>query len=404
MGRGSGKEQEHMPARITTLRLDDRQLPIPTLEQGFKHTYDQQRDLLLIVPTKGEKMNVMHWSDEEKPFRSLMLRPSTGRVVSVGYPKFFNYSEGPSETELMDTALATEQDVYYTEKLDGSLLIRSVIDGRVHLRTRGQIDSGEHGQEAWRVIKDKYPVLADPSFQSESSLLFELVSPSYRIVINYPEADLVLIGAVAHGDLSQLPTPQLQRLAADNQLRLVELVELPRDPKQLIETVAEWKDHEGVVARTTDSLHGEVLVKVKSADYLARHRLRFALSARVIREICLQRNVTRLEDFEEYLRSQGADWELVTDSKPLIQAFVDARASASLEFAEFSDIVQAKLKEFPDRKDFAQRFAVPLGAPLTAAAFSLLDGKEETAEQLILNSHLDQAFAGVEAKEQDLEE
>jgi len=379
------------------LQLADGELLVPGEDRGFKHVHDQARDMLLIVPRKGQKMNQGEWSEQEKWFRSMIMRPSNGKVLSVGWPKFFNHGENTIESKKLDTALENDADVFFTEKYDGSLIVRSVIDGKVHLRTRGMLDGGDHGQAAMQVIQTAYPALADPDFHPDQSLLFEFVSPDFRLVINYEQADLVMLGAVDHDRLRCWDVPELKKLADDAGLHLVETIELPHQPEQLVAAVAEWKDHEGVVARCD---HGQTLVKIKGAEYLARHRLRFALSARVIRELCLMQDVHTMEDFEDYIKSEGADWELLTDTKPLVQAFISAREEAAETLARLRDQVPQKAAEFPERKDFAIKYAKDLPGRLTGAAFALLDGKQDVAEATILEDTLDRAFAEAEAVDQ----
>lgn len=378
------------------LKLSDRSIPVPGEERGFRHVVNDAGDRLLVVPGKVQKMRASEWPVEERSFRSLMLNPKTGQVLSAGFPKFFNHGEVEDDTLTLDEALAAEEPVYFTDKLDGTLIIRSVIDGQVHLRTRGRLDGGEHGALAERVIAERYPILADPAFGGGVSLLFELVSPAFRIVLPYKEDNLVLVGAVDLETLRLWDVPELQELARERGFAIAEMIELPREPEALVKAVGEWQGREGVVASCNG---GQTLVKIKAADYLTRHRLRFALSARVIREVCLERDVRSLADFEEFLHEQGADWELVSDSKPLVDAFLDARASAEATFEQLKAEVTEKAREFPERKDFAVKYAVPLGGARTPAAFSLLGGNEEQAFGLLLDRALDDAFAELEERD-----
>ncbi len=289
------------------LQLADRALEVPGPDRGFEHTWSEDGTRLLVVPTKTGKRHHSEWPEEERPFRSLMLDPRAGRALSVGFPKFFNYGEAEEDTELLEATLASDEPVWFTGKIDGSLVIRSVIDGEVHMRTRGMQGLGEFAELAERVVAEKLPILADPDFEPDASLLLELVSPDFRLVIDYPEDGMTLVGAVDHATLRLWDVPELQRLGTENGIPVAEMVELPRDPEALTDVVRAWRDREGVVASCAE---GQVLVKVKASEYLARHRLRFAVSARIIREICIERDVRSLEDFGKFLEEQNADWEL----------------------------------------------------------------------------------------------
>lgn len=355
---------------------------------------------LLVVPTKTGKPHHSQWPEAERPFRSLMLDPRDGRPISVGFPKFFNYGELKEDTERLDAALLADEPVFFTEKLDGSLIIRSVIDGAVHLRTRGTAGGGDHVELAERLMAELYPVLGDPGFEPDASLLLELVSPDFRLVIDYPDDDLHLVGAVDHDTLRLRDVPELQKLGAENGLPVAEMIELPREPETLLDVVRAWSDREGVVASCAS---GQVLVKVKAAEYLARHRLRFALSARVVREICLERDVRSLEDFKAFLEEQNADWELVSDSRPLVETFLEARARAVAKLEELAVEVPAKAREFPGRKAFAVNYAVPLGGSETHAAFAINTGNPGRAFELLRDHYTETAFAELDARDRKLE-
>lgn len=388
---GRGKKPLGLAARAHSGPL---RLELPAPERGFSLT---ERDgLTLVVPEKRGKMTPADWPVEERKFRSLIV-DSDGRVVSAGFAKFGNFQEFPDETDLLVEALAADKPVFFSEKVDGSLLVRSVINGEVVFRTRGTFDGGEHGRAARRVAAKKYPVLLDPAFEPEHSLLFEFVSPDFRIIVSYPEDDLILLGRIAHADLTPDDFPQLAALAQEHALQLVECHELPTEPLALLKEIETWKGKEGVVARCNE---GRVMVRIKAADYLARHRLRFALSARAVREICLERDVQGLDDFEVYLKEVGGDWELVEDAKPLVEAFCTARARARERVSTLAGEVAAKLVEYPVRKDFALEYATKLSGAEKAAAFSLADERRDQAYTVLERSYLDEAFATAEARDE----
>jgi hypothetical protein len=397
MGRGANQTNASVTpraARSQPAALSNIHMTIPDEARGFRCL--EREGLTLIAPKKAGKMMRSDWPLEDRPYRSMIVRSDSGEVVSVGLPKFFNYGEDPDETTALHQALASEQSVWFGEKMDGSLAIRSVIDGEVVFRTRATFDGGEHGVAMRRVAAAKYPVLLDPHFAADQSLHFEFVSPNFRVVIRYPEDDLILVGATSHHDLRLAELNELRMLADNHGLQLVPVVELPKDPDELLAVIYDWEGKEGVVARCNQ---GQTLVKMKAADYLARHRLRFSLTTRAVREICLQRNVTSITDFEAYLTEQGADWELVEDARPLIERFISGRHQARAEFAALEAEVGAKTIEFPDRKDFAVNYATKLAGARSGAAFALLSGQRDRAYTLVETEVLDQAFADMDARD-----
>lgn len=398
MGAGKGKAK-----RITVQDEDDTRrqslrIKLPSEKRGFRFVRD--RGLILICPAKGEKMRWSDWEPQEYKFRSLVVREETGEVVSAGFSKFGNYGEAPDESETLNRALADDEHVWFTDKVDGSLCARSVVDGEVLMRSRAALNpENEHIQAMEKVAAERYPILLDPKFEPDRSLLFEFVSPNFRIVLPYPEDDLIFIGAVSHKDLSYASLPELEKVAVENNLNIVEHVELPTDPEALVAAVHKLAGREGVVARCDND---QTLVKLKGADYLARHRLKFALTARGVREICISRNVRSLDDFEEFLKEQKADWELVEDAKPLVETYVKGIARAEQKFIELKNEVITKQKEFPERKDFAVNYATKLPGSLRGAAFAVLSGSEDRAFTIVRNETLDKVFAEAEAADEKL--
>lgn len=354
----------------------------------------------LVSPAKNNPlmMRANEWSPEQEKFRSLMYRIADEQVVSMGFGKFWNYTEKERDTALLNHALENGDPVWFTDKVDGSLAIRSVVDGNVIFRTRGTFDGGDYGRAMRRVAEAKYPVLLDPSFEPDRSLLFEFVSPDFRIVLRYPEDDLVFLGAVDHSTFELADLPELRQMAETYQLKLVDVHELPTDPEALVAAVHAFEGKEGVVARCNN---GQTLVKLKGASYLAHHRLRFALTARVVREVCLERDIQSIDDFQRYLEEQGGDWEMVEDARPLVETFIAARTEARQTFEALQTEVGRKLLEYPNRKDFAVEYATKLPREQQGAAFSLADGRADRAYELVEKSMLDQAFAKAEAADDE---
>lgn len=413
MGRGRGQKAQLNntvePRKKTadyTIRVAGEKIVVPGDERGFVHRADESGQNILVFPAKGNFMPAAEWSESERLFRSLMFNRESGEVVSIGFPKFFNYSEDEKDTTLLDKKLKSGAAVQFTEKMDGSLIIRSVVDGQVRLRTRGTTQAGDHGEAAWKVLRAKYPDLEDPEFEPESSMLFEFITPDpeLKVVLNYSEEDLVLLDRINHQNLQLDSYSNIVDLADSNNLRVVETRDLPTDPEELLASVEVLEQSEGVVARVVDDNDSQRLVKIKSADYLLRHRLRFALTSKSVCSICIERDINDLDGFEDYLKESGADWELVEDAKPLVETFIKTKADSVKALDAFSEEVNAAAKKYPDRGDFAREFATKQQAPWNGIAFSLLDGKVGQANEKLLKTNLEKAFASIQKKEALLEE
>lgn len=367
---------------------------LPGPDEGFSRRSDGS-GLVLITPRKGFSLNQSQWPEEWRPLRSLVLREATGEVVSAGFPKFFNAGERPEDTERLAHAMATDEPVWLLEKRDGSLVIRAVIDGQVHWRTRGLLSTGALGPLLTPLISAD--PLGDPAFAPDRSLLFEFTSPDWRVILDYPTAELTLVGSVRHTDLQLSDYPETLELARRLGVPVVAAVEGPPDLDSLIQAVADWAGAEGVVA-VCDG--GQTLVKIKAGEYLRRHRLRFGLTAKVVAELCEANAVRSLEDFGVLLREMGGDWELAQDARPHVERYVEAAARAAADYSRLaSAVAEARGRFGADRKAFAVEFAVPLGQPGTAAAFLEHKGDGAGAERLLRRHAVELAFADVATEE-----
>jgi hypothetical protein len=333
------------------------------------------------------KRDKWDWSEDELRLRSVAV-DLQGRVISTGWPKFFNMGERPANDAALELALESGEEVFFTEKLDGTLIVRSVLpNGKVIFRTRGRWESDEFGPLAHAIASARYPALLDPRIMPEWSLLFEYVGPANLIVIAYSQEDLVFLGAVRHADFHLMPVEQMQTFARNYGLRCVPLVELPRDVKGMVEAVRGWENREGIVVR----LHrGQLLIKLKSARYLAMHAMRANMSYDLIVEYARQAKITTVEELELGLRELGYDYEMTQIARMHFSLYQEqhARSEAVLatarqlhaEFlAQANDPTNPPISERERRKRYAMQ-AARQRDPLRNVLFALYDGREERAQ------------------------
>lgn len=353
---------------------------LPGADAGFSVT--DHGGLRLIVPRKDK----FDWAEEERFYRSVVV-DGDGRPVSVGFPKFFNAGEHPGDTAALEASLAGGR-VWFTEKMDGSLIIRSVVDGQVILRTRGTIDGGtDHGPAVRRLVADRYPQLLDPALEPDRSLLLEFVSPQFPIVLNYAEPDLILLGANRNLPGSLLDRPGVESLGADIRVPVTPAHDLPRELEDLLAAVRDWPDREGVVAICDD---GQTLVKIKGAKYLAAHALRFAFTPRRVAEFAVEKGLRSEADFLAAIRNEGYDWEVADEAKRSFETVQVAWADADRQLAQARLFVEEH-RHLP-RKEFAA-MAVAEGS-IRSTLFALLDGKDERAENDLRDRLIEDAVRG----------
>ena len=163
----------------------------------------EQDGLRLITPKSSAAFDDQIWNPDNLHFRS-RVESLDGETVSQGFKKFMNLGQGPDGVRV-DTAAVVAAcargDAVATLKIDGSLIVRSVYQGRIILRTRGSFGY-EHQDNAFEIEKcaQRYPRLLDPSYRTDSSLLLEWVSPTNVIIFKYDQAELVLDGTPVDGE------------------------------------------------------------------------------------------------------------------------------------------------------------------------------------------------------------
>lgn len=343
-----------------------------------------ENGLTLICPRK----NLWDWNDQEKWLRSIIVN-SEGFVVSCSWKKFGNYGEFKQDTEILNHALESNV-VKFSKKEDGSLCIRSVINGKVVMRTRGTMFGGKSddpeelsfGERFIYVAKDKYPILLDPDFMTDRSLLFEYVSPSNLVVIRYKEEDLIFLGFVRHSDLEIGKWAEIEEIASKCSFNLVRVYDLSKNPIELLEEIKNWKD-EGVVARCADD---QVFVKIKSAFYLASHRMKFSMNYLTILEFIEKGDLKSENELENHLKGSGFDWEIVESAKEFYQRYIqavkikeDSLRTANEIIEKFNIVFSMEMEPRKRKKEFALFLDknitknIFLVKPL---AFGLYDNKE----------------------------
>ena len=219
-------------------------------------------DCVLIYPKHSDSC----WTLNNLHYRSVILRKCDNKVISRGFPKFFNVFQSPEVNIFPDGPFST-----YTKK-DGSLLIFSYFKDEVLVRTRNSvsIEGMANGHEI-HILKNKYPKLwAAVALNTNHSILCEWQTKSNVIVIDeVDEPTLTLIGCIENDTGILVKQSELDKIA--------ETWGLPRPEQYTYNTLAEcledvkmWEGKEGVVRYSED---GQYMDKIKSEWYLIRHKL-----------------------------------------------------------------------------------------------------------------------------------
>lgn len=283
-----------------------------------------------------------------------LIATEDGAVVARPFQKFFNY--GQPGAPLM----ALDERVQVTDKLDGSLgILYPTGDGFFAIATRGSFESEQalHATDLWDSRYANTPV------PTGWTLLFEIVYPANRIVVDYgPLDDLVLLGAVDIVTGSSIG-PTFELLAGWSGPRANVF-----DYRTLADALAAAPrpNAEGIVVRFED----DTRIKIKQDDYVALHKIVTGLNERAVWEHLSggESVVTLLEK----LPDEFHEWTLEVAGR--LQGAVISHENSA--FADFKSILTA-LPEGFSRRDFADRAR---GTAMPWAMFSLLDGKDCSAQ------------------------
>ncbi len=310
--------------------------------------------VILIGPKPGKHF----WEFNELHLRSLLCRPD-GTIICSGFPKFMNYGER-SELDAITARGIMEGRAHFAEKMDGSLIVRTVIGDYVSFRTRGCHNLGDFEDSVMRLVTDSYPRLLEPDFfRHETSMLFEFTSPENKIILDYDEPALTVLGTMS------LPTTRREILvprfnshpehvSSISQLTGVntpEFYQLPSNIDELIAAVNGWSNAEGVVVWIRESEGSMHLAKIKAAEYVRIHSLKYHMSGEKLRKICHAADITSEQDLQEQLFEWGLDWECSSILLPEFNEYRSNREAIRQEVADFIASLDASgIAKLPTRK------------------------------------------------------
>lgn len=260
--------------------------------------------LILPQPTKHR------WTADECHLRSLLCAPD-GEVLSSGLPKFLNYGEDDWHDCITDECFARgEHEI--ADKLDGSLMIRSVIDGAVHWRTRGMDVAAMEFMELLADCPGNWERLNDPTYFATESVLFELTHPNNHIVLRYKRAELYALGWVDLCDLRPCLSHDEAACVADAfGVALPSYFGVTADAPSLVAEAAARSGAEGFVCQMWTPGGRRHFAKFKSAEYIRLHSLKQHASPEKIARMAYERGATTLDEFRDAMHADGFDWEAV---------------------------------------------------------------------------------------------
>lgn len=326
------------------------------LAEGYVRKQVHPTDSLTILNYTEKAAYEAVWNPATKRCRGLIYNHATMQVLARPFPKFMNHGQTGAPL------IGLNERCVVTDKLDGSLGILYAASDGWAVATRGSFAS-EQAIHATEVLRTRY---ADYEPPAGVTVLFEIVYPTNRIVVDYGDLDdLLLLGAVdiatgrtysAAGYLpGGWPGPVTDVFPHDS---LADALAAPPRPNR-----------EGLVVHAIDS---DERLKLKQEDYVALHRIVTGLTARTVWQHLVDGKP--LADLIAPLPDEFHDW---------VRSVADALSLTVQVEHERLDVEYRKLVEQmpdgwtpgdrPGRAEFARTAAQH---PDSWAMFAQLDGKD----------------------------
>lgn len=209
------------------------------------------------------------WTNAERVCRGLIVT-QWGEVIARGMPKFFNYGS-PHGPEFLPTDIGL-----LTKKEDGSLGIGWAYAGEVGIATRGSFHS-DQAKKATSMMTDIQRGQILRRMDEGRSMLFEIVYPDNRIVVEYGDREENIPIAVVDNASGAVGLYELNTVAAISTL--------------LTKPIPD--NEEGYVV----TVPSKGLFKLKGETYLNLHKLMFGLTERAVWEMLQSHNVEEREQY-----------------------------------------------------------------------------------------------------------
>lgn len=237
------------------------------VEGGFvsRRVHPEDQDVVILNYTE-KAVYEKRWNEVTLNCRGLIVNEKTGEVLAKPFPKFFNIGENEDYEKDIDFNQTPE----FTTKMDGSLGISYILNGRVCWSTRGSFES-EQAAVANEIWNKKYSEVKIPV---GVTLMVEIIDPRTRIVVDYNgQSDLVLIGATDIQSEKDFDYDQLYKLSKQIGLPVTERQKLTVElAVKLKEEISH--NEEGWVLRWPNGKR----LKVKGNNYMDVHRIAYGLS------------------------------------------------------------------------------------------------------------------------------
>lgn len=279
-----------------------------------------------------------------------------GKVINRRYHKFFNVNER-DETRFESIDISKPHVIL--EKLDGSMVSPCYVNGNIRWMTKMGITDTSMEAEVFVAKNPHYVKFADTMLKQGCTPIFEWCSNKNRIVLSYPEDQLILT-AIRHNETGKYVPHHLN---ANNGWNIPVVKAYDYKSEDILDIVRSMEDTEGVVIRFND---GHML-KVKADWYVLRHKSKDAITReKNVLDYVVNEHVDdvlpflQAEDQAQLMRFQTEFWEGVTKMVKLYDEY--CMTLGNVDRKKFA------LEILPERKQHDQHFGT--------VVFGWMDGKD----------------------------
>lgn len=198
-----------------------------------------------------------------------------GKLIGRPFHKFFNCNERP-ETQLNKINLYEPH--WITLKLDGSMCHPIPMkDGGFRICTKTGVTEVSMNAEVFIADKPHYSNFIRKCIQKGTTPIFEWVSRQNRIVIDYPEDNLILTSIRYLDTGSYVSYDIMKRYAEGWNIPVVGVIDglAVQNIELLAKQIQEWDTGEEGIVIWFENGHR---IKIKSEDYILRHRSKDAIN------------------------------------------------------------------------------------------------------------------------------
>jgi len=214
------------------------------------------------------------WSIEGALDARGLILDSSGNVIARPYKKFFNYKELEGRDDLPEHIRQLsewEDDEEYTvyEKVDGSLIIMFMYEGELVIASSGSFvsDHVEKATELFNKMLKRQQKALKELMSMKMTLLFELVSPKFQIVVHYPKEELILHGVIDNIK-GGLDSSDFSVYFIKQRFGVLTAETFNFTKEELEKAQTDLKDVEGFVVR----FESGKMLKIKTEDYFEKSK------------------------------------------------------------------------------------------------------------------------------------